>query len=206
MFDKLLHQILVGGVAAGAVMLLGAAANGAQDNDAKGVAPTPQRLLDVPESHIIPGNIKVEPKIDNPVASDSDAVNRGMNYFAKFNCSGCHAANGAGGMGPALSDRNFKFGREPANIYLTISHGRPTGMPAWGTLLPSNVIWDLVTYIRSISDAPNPQWGKTTSLKSFEIQQVPAEFVSTPNPWQYTEPFSYGQKPTDESKSGTKTQ
>jgi len=205
MSHNLLSKALVGGVAIGAVVLLGAAADVTPDDSEKGVPPTPSRLLDVPESHIIPGNIKVQPKIENPVADDSDAVNRGMKYFANFNCAGCHAANGAGGMGPALSDHTFKFGSDPANIYLTISHGRPTGMPAWGTLLPSNVIWDLVAYIKSISNAPSPQWGKTTSLDAFKIEQVPAEFQSTPTPWQYTEPFSYGQKPTAEVNSGMNT-
>jgi hypothetical protein len=30
-----------------------------------------------------------------------------------------------------------------------------------------------------------------------KIEQVPAEFRDTATPWQYTEPFSNGQKPTD---------
>ena len=203
MSRTLLSKLLVGGVSIGALVMLGAAADVTPDSSPDDtVAPTASNLLDVPESHIVPGNIKVKPNIKNPVAGDSDAVNRGMKYFANFNCSGCHAANGGGGMGPALSNHAFKFGSDPANIYLTIAHGRPTGMPAWGTLLPSNVIWDLVAYIKSISNAPVPQWGTTTSLDAFKIEQVPAEFQSTPTPWQYTEPFSFGQKPTGEVKSG----
>jgi cytochrome c oxidase cbb3-type subunit III len=203
MSRTLFSKLLVGGVSIGALVMLSAAADVTPDASSDNtVAPTASTLLDVPESHIVPGNIKVKPNIKNPVAGDSDAVNRGMKYFANFNCSGCHAANGAGGMGPALSNHSFKFGSDPANIYLTIAHGRPTGMPAWGTLLPSNVIWDLVAYIESISNAPTPQWGTTTSLDAFTIEQVPAEFQSTPTPWQFTEPFSYGQKPTGKVKSG----
>ncbi len=204
MSTTLRSKLLVGGVAIGALALLAAApdaSSGANQDEAQ--APTPANLLDVPVTHIVPGNVKVKPNIENPVAGDSDAVNRGMKYFANFNCSGCHAANGAGGMGPALSNHSFKFGSDPANIYLTIVQGRPTGMPAWGTLLPSSVVWDLVAYIKSISNAPNPQWGTTTSLDAFDIEQVPAEFQSTSDPWKYTEPFSFGQKPTGAMKSGT---
>ena len=196
-------RILVSGVAIGALVILGAGTDlVGSDNKDPGEAPTATRLLEVPVTGIVPGNIDVKPDIKNPVADDSDAANRGMKYFANFNCSGCHAANAGGGMGPALSNHSFKFGGDPANIYLTIAQGRPTGMPAWGTILPSSVIWDLVAYIRSISDAPVEEWGTTTSLDAFTIEQVPAEFQSTPNPWQYTEPFSFGQKPTGDIKSG----
>lgn len=206
MARTLLAKLLVGSVSIGALVMLGAAADVTPDSNSDNtVAPTAANLLDVPVTHIVPGNIQVKPNIKNPVAGDSDAANRGMKYFANFNCSGCHAANGAGGMGPALSNHSFKFGSDPANIYLTIAQGRPTGMPAWGTLLPSTVIWDLVAYIKSISNAPSPQWGTTTSLDAFKIEQVPAEFQSTPTPWQYTEPFSYGQKPTGEVKSRMNT-
>jgi cytochrome c oxidase cbb3-type subunit 3 len=109
--------------------------------------------LKVPEVNIIPGAVKLNPNIENPKAKDPGSVERGMKYFDQFNCAGCHAPNAGGGMGPALSEGIFKFGGKPANIYLTISHGRPLGMPAWGALLPDEVIWDLVSYIKSISKA-----------------------------------------------------
>jgi cytochrome c oxidase cbb3-type subunit III len=202
MAQAILYRLLVTGVGLGALLTLGAATDVAPSDKGSGEAPTPQRLLDVPVTHIIPGNIEVKPDIKSPVAGDSGASARGMKYFDAFNCSGCHAANGAGGMGPALSNHSFKFGSDPANIYLTIVQGRPTGMPAWGTILPSTVIWDLVAYVESISNAPVDEWGTTTSLDAMKIEQVPAEFQSTPNPWQFTEPFSFGQKPTGEVKSG----
>jgi cytochrome c oxidase cbb3-type subunit III len=162
----------------------------------------PSDLLDVPATSLIPGDIKIKPGVENPAAEDSGSAQRGMKYFANFNCSGCHAANGGGGMGPALSNRAFIYGDEPEQIYLSIAQGRPAGMPAWGTVLPKPVIWDLVSYIRSISDAPNPQWGSTTSLEAFTIEQVPAEFKETPDPWKYTEPFSFGQQPRPKKAAG----
>jgi cytochrome c2 len=121
-----------------------------------------------------------------------------MQAFVSMNCVGCHAPNGGGGMGPALSERQFIYGREPANIYLSIEQGRPKGMPAWGELLPANTIWDLVAYITSISSAPDTGWGETISRSppSPAIQQVPAELITTATPWRDTEPFGDGRKPT----------
>lgn len=185
-------------LSAGALLALGVAEAAGQAHshaEHATVKNDPAEMLDVPVTSITPGDVKVSPKIENPAAEDSSAAARGMKYFADFNCSGCHAANGGGGMGPALSNRSFIYGDQPEQIYLSIAQGRPAGMPAWGTVLPSSVIWDLVAYIDSISDAPRSQWGITTSLEAFEIEQVPAEFQSTPDPWEYTQPFSFGQKP-----------
>lgn len=155
-------------------------------------------LLRVPVTEIIPGNVKsVVPDIKNPLAGDPDAVVRGMRDFDTFNCSGCHAANGAGGMGPALSNNKWIYGSSPANIYLDIVQGRAHGMPAWGAMLPDRTVWELVAYIKSISDDPDKAFGKTTSANppSPAIEQVPAEKITTPTPWKYTQKSSNGQTP-----------
>jgi cytochrome c oxidase cbb3-type subunit 3 len=159
-----------------------------------------EALLQTPIPRLFPGGARPEP-LKNPVANDPAAVQRGMTYFNGFNCAGCHAANGAGGMGRALSDsRVFLYGSDPANIYVTIVQGRPNGMPAWGATLPSEVVWDLVAYIEEISKAPSPQWGTTTSAALPSIEQVPAEFKDTTTPWSHTEPATNGQRP-EEPKS-----
>lgn len=154
-------------------------------------------LLRVPVTGIVPGDVNVAPNIKNPLANDPNAPQRGMKDFDAFNCSGCHAANGAGGMGPSLSDNRWIYRSSPANLYLTIAQGRANGMPAWGAMLPDRVIWELVSYIQSISEKPSGHFGKTTSAQppSPDIEQVPAEKTQTPHPWDFTEPFSKGQRP-----------
>lgn len=152
-------------------------------------------LLQVPVNTFVPGAAAAEALIAIPALTDPAAPQRGMIAFSAFNCVGCHMGNGGGGMGPSLSDGNFIYGGNPENLYLTIVQGRPNGMPAWGTVLPSETIWDLVAYIRNLGSAPHPQWGETVSANSPEIEQVPAEYAQTPNPWQQTEPFKKGQKP-----------
>lgn len=159
-----------------------------------------EALLRTPVSNVFPGGIPIRPPIQNPVGNDPGAPERGMRYFIAFNCVGCHAANGGGGIGPALSNRFFKYGGEPADIFLSIVQGRPLGMPAWGGILPDSVIWDLVAYVRQISQAPQTEWGQTISLKALTIEQVPAEFETSADPWRHTEPFSFGQKPDSSVK------
>ena len=160
--------------------------------------PGANALLQVPVSPLFPGGVPFPPPVNNPEAGDPAAIDRGMQAFNSMNCVGCHAPNGGGGFGPALSERQFIYGREPANIYLSIHQGRPNGMPAWGVMLPDSAVWDLVAYIRSISDAPETEWGQTISRSpsSPSIQQVPAELVTSAQPWAHTEPFGNGRKPS----------
>jgi len=157
---------------------------------------TAAKLLGTPVSGMFPGNVPVSPQLKNPVGDDPQAIQRGMQYFTTFNCVGCHAPNGAGGMGPSLSGRPLTYGAEPAQIYLTIYQGRPLGMPAWGAMLPDSIIWDLVAYIRNLGRQPKQQqWGETVSAQQPRIEQVPAEYFQSANPWSQTEAFSHGQKP-----------
>jgi cytochrome c oxidase cbb3-type subunit 3 len=161
---------------------------------------TASELVHVPVTKLFPGAVPVNPSVVNPVAGDPEAVQRGMTYFNQMNCIGCHAPNGAGGMGPSLSNATFFYGSAPENIYLSILQGRPDGMPAWGGMLPDQVIWDLVAYIQSISKDRSGQWGTTTSVDGFTTEQVPAEYLSTVDPWDNLQPFSYGQAPFEKLK------
>ncbi|MCK1387625.1 cytochrome c [Bradyrhizobium sp. 21] len=157
----------------------------------------PGVFMQVPVSHLFPGAQPTRPQIKNPAQGDPNAEQRGMTYFVNLNCVGCHAANGGGGMGPALSNSTFTYGPQPENIYLSIYQGRPNGMPAWGGVLPDSAIWDLVTYIGKISNEPSHQWGRTFSASplSPDVEQVPTEQVSTTDPWSATKKFGFGQKP-----------
>lgn len=156
-------------------------------------------ILHVPVSTLYPGTVSPRLNIGNPLADDPQAVTRGMRDFVLFNCVGCHAPNGGGGMGPSLSDKRYVYGGAPANLFLSIYQGRPNGMPAWGQTLPESTIWELVSYIQSIAHQPNDKLGKTISREplSPDIQQVPAEYLQTAEPWKFTEPFGNGQKPNE---------
>lgn len=196
--EKVQKQIAAG-LAVASVAICAAAFAQAPDNEStKDQAPSADALLNTPvTTQRVAGGAEADPVKSNVKLDDPDTIQLGMQYFNQFNCAGCHAPNGAGGMGPSLSNRSFVYGRDPANIFLTIQQGRPNGMPAWGELLTNDVIWRIVAYVRSISNEPDSGWGRTISADGFEIEQVPAQQIESATPWKHTQPFSYGQPPFD---------
>jgi cytochrome c oxidase cbb3-type subunit 3 len=100
--------------------------------------------------------------VKNPYEGNSYAASEGQRLFEWYNCAGCHF-RGGGGIGPALMDDVWIYGKEPANLYETIVEGRPNGMPAWRGKIPEYQVWQLVTYVeelkgdRSISAPPGPR-------------------------------------------------
>lgn len=95
---------------------------------------------------------RIDPEVENPLSDDPDAITAGERHFTAFNCAGCHAPLGGGGMGPPLSDDRWIYGSEPAQMFLTIMHGRPEGMPAFGSMLPAQTVWELVAYVETLSE------------------------------------------------------
>ena len=95
--------------------------------------------------------------LQNPYANDPSALEQGRQLFVAMNCAGCHGGHAGGGMGPDLRpDHIFRYGNLPANLFDSISMGRGMGMPAWGTKLPSDVIWKLAAYIQSLGTQQEP--------------------------------------------------
>jgi cytochrome c oxidase cbb3-type subunit 3 len=86
----------------------------------------------------------------NPESSDPSAVAEGHKLFISMNCAGCHGYDAKGGMGPNLTDTYWRYGGTPAQIYQSISSGRPQGMPSWGKKLPARSIWQLTAYLQSL--------------------------------------------------------
>ena len=106
-------------------------------------------------SQLQPGPVKITPKIDAPYDDNAWAVSEGKTLYNSMNCSGCHL-QGGGGIGPALMDDEWIYGSEPQQIFSSIADGRPNGMPAWKYKLSDQQIWELVSYVRSLSSL-NPK-------------------------------------------------
>ena len=81
---------------------------------------------------------------------NAEAVTAGKRLFAQYNCNGCHSSGG-GGMGADLMDGAWIYGSRLAQIHQTLVEGRPNGMPAWGGKIPDQELWQLATYVRSLS-------------------------------------------------------
>ena len=108
----------------------------------------------------LPGAARAQ-QVQNPYANDATALADGRRYFVSMNCSGCHGGHAGGGMGPSLRDAVWIYGGSDGDIFDSIAQGRANGMPAWGTMLPADVIWRVTAYVRSLRQ-PNepdpPRW------------------------------------------------
>lgn len=94
-------------------------------------------------------------QLKNPYEGNASAAAEGRSLFNAMNCSGCHAKDAGGGMGPPLGDKDWIYGGEPGQIYLSILQGRPNGMPSFEKALPPDALWKLVTYIRTLGQSPS---------------------------------------------------
>ena len=102
------------------------------------------------------GNLQLAHYMTNPMASDPVALQDGRRLFNWYNCSGCHGGHAGGGMGPSLRDEVWIYGNRDDQIFDSIAQGRANGMPAWGSKIPEQQIWELVSYIKSMRTAQEP--------------------------------------------------
>jgi PQQ-dependent dehydrogenase (methanol/ethanol family) len=104
---------------------------------------------------------------NNPFANNPDAVVQGAGLFDRT-CSGCHGPGATGGRGPALANGVFQHGGSDNEIFATIKSGLPgTQMPSFSSL-PSDDVWRLVTYIKSLSGQLGGQGKITGNIKAGE--------------------------------------
>jgi len=86
----------------------------------------------------------------NPFAGDPAAVAAGRTIYEQT-CQACHGGEARGDRGPALASGNFRHGSGDNDLFRTIRSGIPgTPMPAF-SLLPSDNVWRIITYLRSLN-------------------------------------------------------
>jgi cytochrome c oxidase cbb3-type subunit 3 len=92
--------------------------------------------------------------LDDPVA-----LANGEQVYLN-NCAQCHKENGAGGIGPNLTDQYWIHGGSMPDIYKTIKYGVPEkGMISWEPLLSPNQMRNVASYIQTLvgTNPPNPK-------------------------------------------------
>jgi len=140
--------------ALGAIVMIGIAACESRPPQAVAGAPPGGAYYVGPE----PGAYKPVARLVNPYAGNKTVLEEGRRLFNWYNCSGCHGDHGGGGMGPSLRDSTWRYYGDDASVFASIAEGRREGMPAWGTKVPRDQIWKIVTYIKSLRtpDEPDP--------------------------------------------------
>jgi cytochrome c oxidase cbb3-type subunit 3 len=80
-------------------------------------------------------------------------------------------------------DDEWIYGSAPENIFQTIVQGRPNGMPSFGGKIPVDQIWQLVSYVRSMSGLLSkdvaPGRNDAMYVRSQEQATEPAEPVQS---------------------------
>jgi len=125
-------------------------------------------------------------------------IARGRQYYVWYNCNGCHF-NGAGGIGPALMDKNWIYGGTIDDIHNSIAEGRPNGMPVWGGKIPDSQIWEIAAYVQSMSPPTASSMSPTNSIPAPPVEGTAAPSPPQPSsapaaPGQASEPLSVGGK------------
>jgi mono/diheme cytochrome c family protein len=125
-----------------------------------GTAPSPPPVVTPPpavryEAHIAAGGGTVPgAALKNPNRGNAAVAKSGALLFVAMNCNGCHGDDGAGWVGPSLSDGRWRYGGSDGEIFSSIYYGRAKGMPAFGGALGADAVWVLVTYIQSLPVPP----------------------------------------------------
>jgi mono/diheme cytochrome c family protein len=95
----------------------------------------------------------------NPVAASASSIATGKKLYDS-QCASCHGTAGKGdGKAGAmlkptpsdLTDGDWKHGQTDGDIFTVIRDGaKQTGMRAYGSRIPTNDIWNLVNFVRTL--------------------------------------------------------
>lgn len=98
-------------------------------------------------------------KLKNPVPANAGSLAAGKKLY-DAQCASCHGSTGKGdGKGGELlkpkpsdlTDAEWKHGSADGDVFVVIRDGsKQTGMKAYGSRIPTNDIWNLVNYVRSL--------------------------------------------------------
>ena len=147
-FSLLYYGLILWGVAFSAYYLLSGWSSSAEYAENKAAHET--RMAAAAPAPAAPAPAAPAPAAAAAPAADPAAlVAAGKELFAG-NCASCHGAEGKGGIGPALTSANYKFGNSHDAVLSSIRDGRPGGMPAYGNQLSSAQIEALTAFCLSL--------------------------------------------------------
>jgi mono/diheme cytochrome c family protein len=135
---------------------------------------------------------EADPPVELPpeVTFDTVALS-GFEIFSEI-CAQCHGVTGRGITGPSLRDSNFRNTNSSQDLFNTVSEGhQASDMIAWGSILSSEQIVQLVEYIEGlpIDEAglePVPEDSETEEqaeeTESEEVEEPAEEVETEPEP------------------------
>jgi len=103
-------------------------------------------------------HVRASAPTSNPFHGDAAAIAAGQQVFTTI-CAACHKPDGRGLVGPSLVDPYWKYGSDDAELFASVATGRPGGMPAWGTQLGNDKIWQALAYLETLPREAEPGVG-----------------------------------------------
>jgi cytochrome c oxidase cbb3-type subunit 3 len=79
-------------------------------------------------------------------------IAQGGRYFAWYCCGSCHASEVTGRLN--LGDSRWVHGGAVNAVYSFIAHGHPGKLASFGARIPTEQLWQLTAYVRSLPDLP----------------------------------------------------
>lgn len=102
------------------------------------------------------------------VAHDEQAREIGQRLFLN-NCAQCHGSDARGGPSfPNLTDHDWLYGGEPAQIMQSITKGRHGVMPPWKAQIKPGEAADIAQYVRSLSGLASDALRVVPGKRGFE--------------------------------------
>ena len=150
------------------LLLLLIPACGREKRSFRDIPPGATAMQEVQTTELQAGPKTIDPTVGTYQES-AFAVSQGQTMYEQFNCNGCHAPGGGGGMGPPLNDDEWIYGSDPENIFDTVVEGRPNGMPSFRGKIDNAHLWQLVAYVRSMSGLTPPD---TWSVRKDQMQET----------------------------------
>ena len=96
----------------------------------------------------------------NPYTEDLDAIREGEELYKLLNCYSCHGLYGGGGMGPDLTDEEWKEGTgSDTRVMGQIMTGR-NKMPGYDGVITEEEAWKVIAYVRTLykGDPATIEW------------------------------------------------
>lgn len=86
----------------------------------------------------------------NPYVGNSQAISEGEELYKMLNCYGCHGLKGGGGMGPSLTDAEWKVGDgSDEHLLRQVKEGRGN-MPSYEGVIDEDQAWKIISFVRSL--------------------------------------------------------
>ncbi len=152
---------------------------------------------------------EADPPVELPPDAQADTLALdGFEIYTEI-CAQCHGITGGGGVGPSLRAAEFRNANSSQDVFNTISQGHgATDMIAWGAILTSVQIEQLVTFIEQLpidepvppTRVPSEMDDEEASSDSEEVPDQEAEPEPTEEPAQIEISFAANVMPILDSR------